>query len=245
MKVVIPLAGLVRMCIQSSFVAARRTDVTHYDLTGDTFQMTQVTADQVFIFPDEVEIAEGQEMNDDLIAHALPLVQFVRVSAEEAVPAALGLLLRLAIADGRLTDAELLSIQPALEGRLWQPGIEVKVGDVYTFGAFLWRCLQNHTTQGTWTPDLVPALWRKVEIISEDAVRVWAAGIDYIVGDEVAYPDASGTMYTCNQAHTSQTGWEPPVVPALWTAQNEFGDDASPEDDTGLTNDDSQTEADA
>ena len=52
MRVVIPLAGLVRMCIQSSFVAARRTDVTHYDLTGDTFQMTQVTADQVFVFPD-------------------------------------------------------------------------------------------------------------------------------------------------------------------------------------------------
>lgn len=241
MKVVIPLAGLVRMCIRSSFVAAQRTDVSHFDLTGDTFNLMQVTADQVFIFPDEVEIAEGQEMNDDLIAHALPLVQFVRISAEEAVPAALGLLLRLAVADGRLTDAELLSIQPALEGRLWQPGIEVKVGDVYTFGAFLWRCLQDHTTQGTWTPDLVPALWRKVEVISEDVVRVWAAGIDYIVGDEVAYPDVSGTMYTCNQAHTSQTGWEPPVAPALWQAQNESGDDAD-EDDTGLMNDEGHTE---
>ena len=90
--------------------------------------------------------------------------------------------------------------------------------------------------------DLVPALWRKVEVISEDTVRVWAAGIDYIVGDEVAYPDASGTMYTCNQAHTSQTGWEPPVTPALWTAQNESGDDASPDDDTGLMNDEGQTE---
>ena len=241
MKVVIPLAGLVRMCIQSSFVAARRTDVTHYDLTGDTFQMTQVTADQVFIFPDEVEIAEGQEMNDDLIAHALPLVQFVRISAEEAVPAALGLLLRLAVADGRLTDAELLSIQPALEGRLWQPGIEVKVGDVYTFGAFLWRCLQDHTTQGTWTPDLVPALCRKVEIISEDAVRVWAADIDYILGDEVAYPDADGTLYTCLQAHTSQTGWEPPAVPALWSAQDASGDETV-NSDTGLMNDEGQTE---
>jgi len=229
------------MCIQSSFVAARRTDVTHYDLTGDTFQMTQVTADQVFIFPDEVEIAEGQEMNDDLIAHALPLVQFVRISAEEAVPAALGLLLRLAVADGRLTDAELLSIQPALEGRLWQPGIEVKVGDVYTFGAFLWRCLQDHTTQGTWTPDLVPALWRKVEIISEDAVRVWAADIDYILGDEVAYPDADGTLYTCLQAHTSQTGWEPPAVPALWSAQDASGDETV-NSDTGLMNDEGQTE---
>ena len=45
----------------------------------------------------------------------------------------------------------------------------------------------------------MPALWRKVEIISEDAVRVWAAGIDYIVGDEVAYPDENGTMYTVSR----------------------------------------------
>ena len=242
MNIVIPLAGRVRMCIRSSFVVAQRTDAIHFDLTGDSFNLMQVTSDQVFVLPDEIEISEGQEMTDDLITHSLPLEQFVRVSAEEAVPAALGLLLRLAVADGRLTDAELLSIQPALEGRLWQPGIDVKVGDVYTFGAFLWRCLQDHTTQGTWTPDLVPALWRKVEIISEDAVRVWAAGIDYIVGDEVAYPDENGTMYTCQQAHTSQTGWEPPVVPALWMAQDASGDETPADDDTGLLNDEGQTE---
>lgn len=245
MNIVIPLAGRVRMCIRSSFVAAKRTDAIHFDLTGESFNLMQVTSEQVYVFPDEVEITEGQEMNDELMMQALPLEQFIRVSAEEAVPAALGLLLRLAVADGRLTDAELLSIQPALEGRLWQPGIEVKVGDVYTFGAFLWRCLQDHTTQGTWTPDLVPALWRKVEVISEDAVRVWAAGIEYAVGDEVAYPGADGTSYTCTQAHTSQTGWEPPVSPALWQAQDETGDDSAAEDDTGLTNDDSQTETDA
>ena len=47
-------------------------------------------------------------------------------------------------------------------------------------------------------------------------MRVWAEGIDYIVGDEVAYPDAEGMMYTCQQAHTSQAGWEPPSVSALW-----------------------------
>lgn len=243
MKVVIPMMGLVRMCIRSPYVVAQRNDATHYDLTGEAFNLMKVTADQVFVFPDEVEITEGQELNDDLRMQALPLEQFIRVTSEEALPQALGLLLRLAVADGRLTDAELLSIQPALEGRLWQPGVEVKVGDVYTFGAFLWRCLQDHTTQGTWTPDLVPALWRKVEIISEDSVRVWATGIDYVVGDEVAYPDENGTKYICQQAHTSQTGWEPPVVLALWTAKDaSAGSNAVTEDTTGLTDDANQIE---
>ena len=237
MNIAIPLGGQIRMVICSSFVIAKRKDTTHYDLSGESFQLTGVTADQVYVFDDSVVITEGMELTHNLIAQSLPLDRFVSVSAEEALPNAIGLLLRLAVADGRVTDSELLRIQPALEGRLWQPGLDVKVGDVYTFGEFLWRCLQDHTTQGTWTPDLVPALWRKVEIISEDAVRVWTAGIDYIIGDEVAYPDENGTMYTCQQAHTAQTGWEPPAVPALWTAQDASGDNSD-----GLTNDEGQTE---
>ena len=73
-------------------------------------------------------------------------------------------------------------------------------------------------------------------------MRVWAAGIDYVVGDAVAYPDENGTIYTCQQSHTSQTGWEPPVVPALWMAQDASGDETPADDDTGLLNDEGQTE---
>ncbi|MFS1511639.1 fibronectin type III domain-containing protein [Chengkuizengella sp. SCS-71B] len=41
----------------------------------------------------------------------------------------------------------------------------------------------------------------------------WEAGINYSVNDEVTY---NGNTYYCIQAHTSQIGWEPPNVPALW-----------------------------
>ena len=41
----------------------------------------------------------------------------------------------------------------------------------------------------------------------------WAPGVSYAVGDTVTY---NGVVYKCIQAHTSQTGWEPPNVPALW-----------------------------
>lgn len=224
MNIVISFEGRVRTIIRSSIVAAKRVTETQYDLSGEQFQMTGVTAQQVLILPDEVSIAEGQALTDDALMRALPLESFITVSAEEALPNALGLLLRLAIADGRLTDTELLSIQPALEGRVWKPGLAVQVGDVYTYGAFLWRCVQAHTTQGDWPPDIVPALWRKVEVISETEVRVWQAGVDYAVGDEVAYPDADGSFFTCLQAHTSQAGWEPPNVPALWKVK----EDAAP-----------------
>lgn len=229
MNIVIPFDGRVRTIIRSSFVATKRLTENQYTLTGDTFQMRDVTAEQVLILPDNVPLAEGETLTDEVLMQALPLESFVTVSAEEALPNALGLLLRLAIADGRLTDAELLSIQPALEGRVWKPGISVQVGDVYSYANALWRCVQAHTTQGDWSPNLAPALWRKVEIVSENAVRVWAAGIDYIVGDEVAYPDENSLLYECLQAHTSQEGWEPPMLPAIWKEKAKAEPDAPEE----------------
>jgi hypothetical protein len=41
----------------------------------------------------------------------------------------------------------------------------------------------------------------------------WQAGKAYKIGNEVAY---LGLDYRCRQAHTSQVGWEPPNVYALW-----------------------------
>ena len=45
------------------------------------------------------------------------------------------------------------------------------------------------------------------------AASVWAPGVAYKAGDQVTY---NGSTYQCLQAHTSQVGWEPPNVPALW-----------------------------
>ena len=130
MNIAIPLGGQIRMVICSSFVIAKRKDTTHYDLSGESFQLTGVTADQVYVFDDSVVITEGMELTHNLIAQSLPLDRFVSVSAEEALPNAIGLLLRLAVADGRVTDSELLRIQPALEGRDKQVTFSIPVDAV-------------------------------------------------------------------------------------------------------------------
>ncbi|MFF3217189.1 carbohydrate-binding protein [Streptomyces sp. NPDC002886] len=41
----------------------------------------------------------------------------------------------------------------------------------------------------------------------------WKAGSVYAAGATVTY---GGASYRCIQGHQAQTGWEPPVVPALW-----------------------------
>ena len=160
-------------------------------------------------------------LTDERLMQALPLESFISVSADEALPNVLGLLLRTAVADGRISDEELLSVQPALEGRNWRANVAVQVGDVFAYKGVLWRCIQAHTTQGGWQPDKTPALWHRVEVVAGGAVRVWEKGVAYAVGDVVAFPKEDGTRYTCIQAHTSQAGWQPPAAPALWKAPEE------------------------
>ncbi|GAA1261554.1 alpha-lytic protease prodomain-containing protein [Saccharothrix xinjiangensis] len=41
----------------------------------------------------------------------------------------------------------------------------------------------------------------------------WQPGVAYAAGSLVSY---DGVGYRCLQGHTSQTGWDPPSVPALW-----------------------------
>lgn len=50
---------------------------------------------------------------------------------------------------------------------------------------------------------------------------VWAIGVAYLVSERIRY---GGRLFRCEQAHTSQEGWEPSNVPALWTEVAEPGE---------------------
>ena len=51
---------------------------------------------------------------------------------------------------------------------------------------------------------------------AQEGVPAWAPNTAYVVNQPVTY---NGVLYKCLQAHTSQVGWEPPNVPALWQVQ--------------------------
>lgn len=48
----------------------------------------------------------------------------------------------------------------------------------------------------------------------------WAVGMLYPIGFRARY---NGGLYSCNQLHTSQADWTPPLVPALWRQIGEPG----------------------
>ena len=54
----IPLEARVRTIIRASFIVAKRTSETRYSLSGDSFQMSEITSDQVIILPNDVDASE-------------------------------------------------------------------------------------------------------------------------------------------------------------------------------------------
>lgn len=98
---------------------------------------------------------------------------------------------------------------------VWGPGL-VCVRDVTTvfWDGTLWVCVQSHTvtTDPNWRPGVALSLWRRY-YDSGAGVQEWAYPVAYEIGDRVTY---GGKLYECRQSHTSQAGWTPAVVLALW-----------------------------
>jgi hypothetical protein len=105
--------------------------------------------------------------------------------------------------------------QPILTTQLYFPGVPQNSTDTI-FDA---RLLMDVRPQGTGEAaafDFVLNVPQDPGGGGQPPGTSWLAGHAYKTGDTVTY---NGTTYMCLQAHTSQPGWEPPNVPALWQAQ--------------------------
>ncbi len=69
----------------------------------------------------------------------------------------------------------------------WEAGQAVEAGDIRLFENVLYECLQGHTTQSDWQPNVVPALWKVVYEPHEipEWVQPTGAHDAYMMGDQV------------------------------------------------------------
>ena len=138
------------------------------------------------------------------VTYEVPRVAIVAEAQQRAAM----LLLKDKVVSGLLSDHECASVAAIFPE--WEAGFDVSPGEVYDWDGTLVEVLQAHTTQDDWTPDAVPALFK---IHRTPDMTEWIAGISVEVGEEFSY---QGATYRVVQAHTTQTGWEPPIVGALW-----------------------------
>ena len=119
-----------------------------------------------------------------------------------------------------LTDDEAMEIATVYPE--WKSGVAYKAYEIVTYGENevgdpqLYRCVQSHTSQDDWTPDVTPALWTAIGLAPDD-VPIWSqptgAHDAYNTGDKVHYPDASGPVY---ESLIDGNIYSPETYPAGW-----------------------------
>ncbi len=94
---------------------------------------------------------------------------------------------------------------------MWQSGKAYTVGERIQYGDKLYKCVQAHTSQDDWTPDVTPALWVVVYVEEWPAfIHPTGAHDVYNKGDKVTY---NGKHYiSLIDANT----YSPDEYPAGW-----------------------------
>ena len=90
----------------------------------------------------------------------------------------------------------------------WQPGISYTVGNIRRYDDKLYKCIQAHTSQSGWEPDVAASLWRGIADPAEEWPE-WSQPIGasdaYQNGDKVSHADKHWISTVDNNV------WEPGV----------------------------------
>lgn len=95
----------------------------------------------------------------------------------------------------------------------WKSGVAYAKDDRVLFEGILYKCLQAHTSQSSWTPVAAPSLWAKVLIPDENTIPAWEQPDStnaYMKGDKIIFEDKIYESLIDNNI------WSPAAYPAGW-----------------------------
>lgn len=72
----------------------------------------------------------------------------------------------------------------------WESGVQYEVGHRVRYNDILYRVLQAHTSQDSWTPDVAVSLYARVLIPDENVISAWIqpdSTNPYMIGDKVSH----------------------------------------------------------
>ena len=95
----------------------------------------------------------------------------------------------------------------------WNDSAQYEAGDRVRFQNILYKCLQNHIAQPTWSPIAAPSLWAKVLIPDPEVIPDWEQPDStnaYQIGDKVRF---EGKVY---ESVIANNIWSPAAYPQGW-----------------------------
>ena len=108
----------------------------------------------------------------------------------------------------RLTASDETALSAIELYPIWNESATYSVGNRVRYDDVLYKCLQAHTAQSTWTPTDAPSLWTKVLIPSPSVIQEWEqpeSTNPYMKGDKVKHNGKTWESTVDNNV------WEPGV----------------------------------
>lgn len=99
----------------------------------------------------------------------------------------------------------------------WRENEAYAVDQRVKYEEILYKCLQAHTSQASWTPIAAPSLWAKVLIPDANVIPEWEQPDStnaYSIGDRVMF---NGVVY---ESVINNNVWSPAAYPAGWKEVN-------------------------
>ena len=116
------------------------------------------------------------------------------------------------VANNVTDDAVALTIQEFYD--IWEVGVTYEVGRYLQYKGVLYKVLQPHTSQETWTPDVASSVYAKVLIDpTGETIPEWEQPDStnaYMTGDKVRF---EGVVY---ESTVDNNIWSPTAYPAGW-----------------------------
>lgn len=95
----------------------------------------------------------------------------------------------------------------------WKTDTAYSIDEKVKYNKVLYKCLQAHTSQSDWTPDIAASLFAKVLIPDPEVIPDWEqpdSTNPYMKGDKVRF---NGKIY---ESLIDNNIWSPEAYPAGW-----------------------------
>jgi hypothetical protein len=189
-------------------------------ITNETYQdsilIRRVTIDPAAATVTTYELVDGELTQTDSRAMTADEVLACYTSEQpdptEALKAAARLAVDAQVRAETLDDDTVAALAPLYDP--WLPWISVVAGELRSWDGTVVECIQPHTTQPDWTPDVTPALWKVHRTTTGDTPDEWVQPTCdqdvYHTGDLVAF---EGSVY---ESLIDNNVWSPADYPAGW-----------------------------
>ena len=214
--------GTVRVSRNNSFNTAKpmaANELARFDIDVDELPTAPEGVDKRFWAWDGSEIVEASRAVQDAIAATDADAQAEQAAAAEVALTPFERAARLAISKmvlaTDLTENQIADLVDVFAP--WTTGTAYATNTITRYDGKVYECIQPHTSQTDWTPDVVPALWA-IRSPSPNVIEAWVQPYGgsgtYIEGAIVTH---NGETWLNTVAAPTLNVWEPGVYG--WTTQ--------------------------